>query len=126
MVLARCRRPAAFACVLASWLADVTLILVVLYALGLPVHIEAALLVIFAANFSPAAPQGAAQTTQAAAAPDLPASPKGSDVVDAADAFLATLSQEQRVGPSVRRRALLRSWNPKCVLAIGRLLSEIP
>jgi uncharacterized protein (TIRG00374 family) len=46
----------AFACVLSSWLADVMLILVVLYALGLPVHVEAALLVIFAANLAIAIP----------------------------------------------------------------------
>ncbi len=50
---------AALACVLSSWVADVLLILVVLSALGLPVRVEAALLVIFAANVAiaiPAAP----------------------------------------------------------------------
>jgi uncharacterized membrane protein YbhN (UPF0104 family) len=50
---------AALACVSASWVADVILIMVVLYALGLPIRIEAALLVIFAANVAiaiPAAP----------------------------------------------------------------------
>ena len=47
-------------------------------------------------NFGSVAPQAAAQATQAAATPELPASPKAADVVDAADAFLATLSKEQR------------------------------
>ena len=50
-----------------------------------------------AANFGSAAPQAAAQATPSASpAPDLLASPKAADVVDAADAFLATLSEEQR------------------------------
>jgi Protein of unknown function (DUF3500) len=51
---------------------------------------------LLAVNFGSVAPQAAAQATQAAAAPDLPASPKAADVVDAADAFLATLTEEQR------------------------------
>ena len=43
------------------------------------------------------APRAAAQATPAASpAPTLLASPKAADVVDAADAFLATLSEEQR------------------------------
>jgi uncharacterized membrane protein YbhN (UPF0104 family) len=49
----------AFACVLASWVGDVLLILVVLYAMALPVRLEAALLVLLAANLAiaiPAAP----------------------------------------------------------------------
>ena len=46
---------------------------------------------------APAAPQAAAQAAPAASpAPALLASPKAADVVDAADAFLATLSEEQR------------------------------
>ena len=50
-----------------------------------------------AANFGPVTPDAAAHTTPAAApAPDLLASPKAAEVVDAADAFLATLSDEQR------------------------------
>jgi hypothetical protein len=51
---------------------------------------------LLAANFGSAAPEAAAQATPAQAAPDLLASPKSADVVDAADAFLATLSDEQR------------------------------
>ena len=51
---------------------------------------------LLAVDFGSAAPPAAAQPTPAAVAPDLPASPKASDVVDAADAFLATLSDEQR------------------------------
>ncbi len=53
------RSGAALACVFASWVTDVTLIMVVLSALGLPVRVDAALLVIFAANLAiaiPAAP----------------------------------------------------------------------
>ena len=51
---------------------------------------------LLAANFGSVAPQAAAQATRAAAAPTLLASPKAADVVDAAEAFLATLSEEQR------------------------------
>jgi Protein of unknown function (DUF3500) len=51
---------------------------------------------LLAANFGPAAPEAIAQATPAPAAPDLLASPKAAEVVDAADAFLATLSGEQR------------------------------
>ena len=44
-----------------------------------------------------ASPQAAAQADPAASAvPDLLASPKVADVVDAADAFLATLTDQQR------------------------------
>ncbi|WZO98297.1 DUF3500 domain-containing protein [Isosphaeraceae bacterium EP7] len=49
---------------------------------------------LIAVNFSSVAPQAAAQAP--APAPDLLASPKVADVVEAADAFLATLSDEQR------------------------------
>jgi uncharacterized membrane protein YbhN (UPF0104 family) len=48
-----------FGFVLVSWLADVTLILVVMRAVGIPLHIEAALLVLLAVNLAiaiPAAP----------------------------------------------------------------------
>ncbi len=51
-------------------------------------------LAIFASNSGSMAPQAAAQTP--ASRPDLLASPKASDVVDAAEAFLAKLSDEQR------------------------------
>src|SRR3954447_5128541 len=51
---------------------------------------------LLAANFGPATPEAVAQATPAPAAPDLLASPKATDVVDAADAFLATLSDEHR------------------------------
>src|SRR3954453_12612803 len=51
---------------------------------------------LLAANFGPAAPEAVAQATPAPAAPDLLASPKAAEVVDAAAAFLATLSDEQR------------------------------
>jgi hypothetical protein len=50
-----------------------------------------------AAKLAPVTPQAAAQATPAATAvPDLPPSPKVADVVDAGEAFLATLSEEQR------------------------------
>jgi hypothetical protein len=51
-----------------------------------------------AANLGSVAPRAAAQTTPAAApaAPTLPAAPNAAAVVDAANAFLATLSEEQR------------------------------
>jgi hypothetical protein len=49
------------------------------------------------ANLGLATPQVAAQTTVASEVPPLLASAKAADVVDAADAFLATLSDEQRV-----------------------------
>ena len=52
---------------------------------------------LLAANLGSAAPRAAAQAAPAASpAPTLLASPKAADVVDAADAFLATLSEEQR------------------------------
>jgi Protein of unknown function (DUF3500) len=52
---------------------------------------------VLAVNFGSAVPQAAARTTQSPAPrPDLPGSPKVADVVDAAEAFLATLSEEQR------------------------------
>jgi Protein of unknown function (DUF3500) len=49
-----------------------------------------------AANFGIATPHAAAQAPTSAQTPPLLASPKVADVVDAADAFLATLSDEQR------------------------------
>jgi Protein of unknown function (DUF3500) len=49
-----------------------------------------------ASNFGIATPRAAAQTPSASQAPPLLASPKAADVADAADAFLATLSDEQR------------------------------
>jgi len=52
---------------------------------------------VVAANLASAAPRARAEaTTAASASPALLASPKAADVVDAADAFLATLSAEQR------------------------------
>ncbi len=51
-------------------------------------------LAIFAPNFGSVVPEAAAQAT--APRPDLLASPKVADVVDAGEAFLATLSEEQR------------------------------
>ena len=52
---------------------------------------------VLAVNFGSAEPQAAAQAIQSPAPrPDLPASPKVADVVDAGEAFLATLSEEQR------------------------------
>ena len=51
---------------------------------------------LLAANFGMATPHAAAQTPSASQAPPLLASPKEAEVVDAADAFLATLSDEQR------------------------------
>ncbi len=51
---------------------------------------------LLAVNFGSVAPQAAAHATEAAAAPDLLASPKAADVVDAGEAFLATLTEEQR------------------------------
>ena len=51
-------------------------------------------LAIFATNFGSVAPQAIAQAP--AARPDLLASEKAADVVDAGEAFLATLSEEQR------------------------------
>ena len=52
---------------------------------------------VLAANLTSAAPRASAQATPAASAsPALLASPKAAEVVDAADAFLATLSEEQR------------------------------
>jgi hypothetical protein len=52
---------------------------------------------LIAANLGFVAPRAAAQAPPAAsAAPDLLASPREADVVDAADAFLATLSEQQK------------------------------
>ena len=51
-------------------------------------------LAILATNFGSVVPQAAAQAP--APRPDLLASPKAADVVDAGEAFLATLSEEQR------------------------------
>src|SRR3954447_10860174 len=52
---------------------------------------------VVAANLASTAPRESAEAiTAASASPDLLASPKAADVVDAADAFLATLSDEQR------------------------------
>ncbi len=52
---------------------------------------------LLAANLGPVAPRAAAQDTPAASpAPNLPPSPKAAEVVDAANAFLATLTEEQR------------------------------
>jgi hypothetical protein len=51
-------------------------------------------LAIFAGNFGPVAPQAVAQTPSPR--PELLTSPKAADVVDAGEAFLATLSDEQR------------------------------
>ena len=50
---------------------------------------------LLAINFGSVAPEAAAQAP-ARPRPDLHASPKAADVVDAADAFLATLTEEQR------------------------------
>jgi hypothetical protein len=63
---------------------------------------------LLAVNFSTAAPHAAAQATQSGApAPALPPSPKASDVVDAADAFLATLSEEQRATAQIELKPQL-------------------
>ena len=52
---------------------------------------------VVAANLASTAPRASAEaTTAASASPALLASPRAADVVDAADAFLATLSEEQR------------------------------
>jgi hypothetical protein len=51
---------------------------------------------ILAANLSSAAPQPTAQAKQATATADLLASPKVTDVADAANAFLALLTDQQR------------------------------
>jgi hypothetical protein len=53
-------------------------------------------LCLIAANLGSIAPQAAPPTIQAAAAPDLLGSPKAAAVVDAGEAFLATLTAEQR------------------------------
>ena len=50
---------------------------------------------LLAINFGSVAPQAVAQATRGRR-PDLLASPKAAEVVDAADAFLATLTDEQR------------------------------
>jgi hypothetical protein len=51
---------------------------------------------LLAANFGPASPRVAEAAPAPRVAPDLLASPKAADVVDAANAFLATLSDQQR------------------------------
>src|SRR4051812_5268187 len=52
---------------------------------------------LLAVNLGSAGPSAAAQAAPATPrAPDLLASPKAADVVDAAEAFLATLSEQQR------------------------------
>jgi hypothetical protein len=56
-------------------------------------------LAIFATHFGSVAPQAVAQTS--APRPDLLASPEAADVVDAGEAFLATLSDEQRATAQV-------------------------
>src|SRR5438046_476177 len=54
-------------------------------------------LCLLAVGFGSGPPRAAAQATTAAPpAPDLLASPTAAGVVDAADAFLATLSEQQR------------------------------
>jgi hypothetical protein len=60
-----------------------------------------------AANFGIATPHAAAQTPAASQAPPLLASPKEADVVDAADAFLATLSDEQRATAQIELKPQL-------------------
>ena len=63
---------------------------------------------LLAANLGSAAPRAAAQATPAASpAPALLASPKAADVVDAADAFLATLSEEQRATAQIELKPQL-------------------
>jgi Protein of unknown function (DUF3500) len=65
--------------------------------LALTAAVGALSLSLLAVNFGSVVPQAAAQATQSAAPrPDLLASPKADDVVDAGEAFLATLSKEQR------------------------------
>jgi Protein of unknown function (DUF3500) len=61
-----------------------------------------------AANLGSASPQAAAQTSPAASpAPDLPPSPKAAEVVDAANAFLATLTDKQREVTQIELKASL-------------------
>ncbi len=63
---------------------------------------------LLAVNFGSAVPQAAAQATQSASpAPPLLDSPKAADVVDAADAFLATLSEEQRATTQIELKPQL-------------------
>ena len=63
---------------------------------------------VVAANLVPAGPRAVAQAPPAASpAPDLPPSPKGAEVVDAANAFLATLSEKQREVAQVELKASL-------------------
>src|SRR4051794_32109719 len=56
---------------------------------------------LLAVHFGSIAPRAATQATQVAAAPDLLASPRAADVVDAGEAFLATLTEEQRATAQV-------------------------
>ena len=67
---------------------------------------------VVAANLAPAAIRASAEaTTTAAAAPELLASPKAAGVVDAADAFFATLSDEQRATAQIElKRQLAIRW----------------
>jgi len=63
---------------------------------------------VVAANLASAAPRASAEATTAAlAAPELLASPKAADVVDVADAFLATLSEEQRATAQIELKPQL-------------------
>src|ERR1700733_2769332 len=62
-------------------------------------------LAIFATNFGSVAPQAVAQSPTPR--PDLLASPKAADVVDAGEAFLATLSEEQRATAQIELRPQL-------------------
>jgi Protein of unknown function (DUF3500) len=64
---------------------------------------------LLAVNFGSVAPRAAAQAS--APRPDLPASPKVADVVDAAEAFLATLTEEQRAIAQIGlKRELAVRW----------------
>ena len=92
---------------------------------------------LLAANLGSAAPRAAAQAAPAAsAAPTLLASPNAAAVVDAADAFLATLSEKQRAvaqielthrlaarwtnfpgGSNVRNGVFYRELNPAQIAA---------
>jgi hypothetical protein len=66
-----------------------------------------------AANFGFVTPDAAAQAIPAGSpAPDLLASPKAADVVDAADAFLATLSEEQHATAQIELKPQLAAkWS---------------
>jgi hypothetical protein len=68
---------------------------------------------LLAANLGPASPQPATQATPAAApSPDLLPSPKAADVVDAANAFMATLSEKQRAAAQLELKPdLAANWS---------------